>query len=180
MKKILITIFLVLFSVFNISYNNIKKQNTIPKEAIRFRVIANSNTLYDQNIKTILKNTVQNEIFTLIRDSKSIDDTRNNIKNNIDNIDNLVKSTLKELDYDKKYVIKYGNNYFPKKEYKGSTYKEGKYESLVITLGDGQGDNWWCVLFPPYCLMESENQDNKEVEYTTLFEELLDKIKHLK
>ena len=62
MKKILLTV-LLLFSVVNI---NIKKQYEIPKEAIRFRVVANSNTLYDQNIKTVLKNTVQNEIFNII------------------------------------------------------------------------------------------------------------------
>ena len=177
MKKILITVILLLFSILNI---NIKKQNVIPNEAIRFRVIANSNTLYDQNIKTILKNTVQNEIFNIIKDSKTIDDTRNSIKDSINNIDNLVKNTLNNLNYDKKYSIKYGNNYFPKKKYKGNTYKEGKYESLVITLGDGQGDNWWCVLFPPYCLMESENTNTEDIEYTTLFNEIFDKLKHLK
>ena len=180
MKKILITVLLLLFTGFNIGYNNIKKQYEIPNDAIRFRVIANSNTLYDQNIKTILKNTIQNEIFTIIKDSKTIDDTRNNIKNNINNIDNLVKNTLNNLNYDKKYSIKYGNNYFPKKKYKGSTYKEGKYESLVITLGDGKGDNWWCVLFPPYCLMEGENTNDKDIEYTTIFNEFINKFKTLK
>ena len=180
MKKILIVTILLLLSILSIDYNNKKKQYVIPNEAIRFRVIANSNTLHDQNIKTMLKNTVQNEIFNIIKDSNSIDDTRNSIKSNMDNIDNLVKNTLKKLNYDKKYDIKYGNNYFPKKRYKGSTYNEGKYESLVITLGEGEGDNWWCVLFPPYCLMESENTDNDDIEYTTFFSELFDKVKHLK
>ena len=61
----------------------------------------------------------------------------------------------------------------PEKEYKGTTYEEGYYESLVITLGSGEGDNWWCVLFPPLCLLEAEDSD--DVEYTSYVKELVDK-----
>ena len=70
--------------------------------------------------------------------------------------------------------INFGLNYFPKKVYKGVTYEQGDYESLVITIGSGQGDNWWCVLFPPLCLLEAE--ENTEVEYKFKVLELLDKI----
>ena len=64
-------------------------------------------------------------------------------------------------------------NYFPSKEYKGVKYEEGYYESLVITLGKGEGDNWWCVLFPPLCLIEGE--EDTEVEYKSIVMEILDK-----
>ena len=53
-------------------------------------------------------------------------------------------------------------------------YKEGNYESLVVTLGDGSGDNFWCVLFPPLCLLEAEDTNN-EVEYKFFVKELIDK-----
>ena len=62
---------------------------------------------------------------------------------------------------------------FPKKKYKGITYKEGNYESLVIELGDAKGNNWWCVLFPPLCMIEAE--DSTDVEYTTIAKTLIDK-----
>ena len=65
-------------------------------------------------------------------------------------------------------------NYFPEKEYKGTIYKEGKYESLVITLGNGQGNNFWCVLFPPLCLLDEEDETTN-VEYTSLVKEIIDK-----
>ena len=56
------------------------------------------------------------------------------------------------------------------------TYKEGNYESLVITLGEGMGKNWWCVLFPPICLLEAEeDQESSEVEYKFFLQELIDK-----
>lgn len=64
-------------------------------------------------------------------------------------------------------------NYFPEKEYKGVKYDEGYYESLVITLGEGKGKNWWCVLFPPLCLVEAEESD--KVEYKFFIKELIDK-----
>ena len=82
----------------------------------------------------------------------------------------IIKETIDK--YNIQYSISYGKNYFPNKEYNGVIYEEGEYESLVISLGESQGDNWWCVLFPPLCLIDEE-QD--EVEYTTFIKELIDK-----
>ena len=73
------------------------------------------------------------------------------------------------------YKINYGMNYFPEKEYKGVTYEEGEYESLVITLGNGLGENFWCVLFPPLCLLEADEEETEEVEYTSFVKEIIDK-----
>ncbi|MBO5530582.1 MAG: stage II sporulation protein R [Bacilli bacterium] len=55
------------------------------------------------------------------------------------------------------------------------TYKEGNYESLVVTLGEGKGDNFWCVLFPPLCLLEAEDNSSSEIEYKFFVKELIDK-----
>ena len=65
-------------------------------------------------------------------------------------------------------------NYFPEKEYKGVVYEEGEYESLVITLGNGLGENFWCVLFPPLCLLDTE-EEPENVEYTSFVKEVIDK-----
>ena len=72
------------------------------------------------------------------------------------------------------YELKYGLNFFPEKIYKGVKYEEGYYESLLITLGEGEGNNWWCVLFPPLCIMEAEESD--EVEYKFFIQEIIEKI----
>ena len=66
-------------------------------------------------------------------------------------------------------------NYFPEKEYKGLTFDEGKYESLVITLGSGVGKNWWCIMFPPLCLLEAKENNLNEVEYKSYVKTMLDK-----
>lgn len=80
---------------------------------------------------------------------------------------------LDEENYLEGFKINYGSNYFPEKKYKGITYKEGYYESLVITLGEGKGDNWWCVLFPPLCLIEAD--ESRNVEYKSFVKEMFDK-----
>ena len=170
MRKIIILL-LSIISVLYVVKNYKTEENIIPEDAIRFRVVANSNTVYDQNIKLQVRNTIQNEIFKLIKDSKSIEETRFIIKSHKEELSNIVRNKLRELDYDKEYEINYGYNYFPKKEYKGLTYKAGNYESLVITLGNGKGDNFWCVLFPPLCFTDKE--DN--IEYKSFIKELIDK-----
>lgn len=175
MKKIMVLLItiLALFTIFN-KYE--AKEDIIPEEAIRFRVIANSNSIYDQNIKLQLKNEIQNQILLLLKDTDNIEDSRKIIRENLNYINNTVDKKLKELGYKKKFTINYGYNKFPKKEYKGISYKEGLYESLVITLGEGQGDNWWCVLFPPLCLLEADETNVEDAEYTFMVKEIINKF----
>lgn len=149
---------------------NEKKYILIPNDAIRFRIIPNSNSEFDQQLKIDIKNKIEKNLYGLVENINNIDDARNIIKNNLNKIDNILK------EYNVKYQINYGNNYFPEKEYKGIKYNEGNYESLVITLGNGIGDNWWCVLFPPLCLLDNEN-DLSDVEYEIYTKKLINKFR---
>ncbi len=170
MKKLFFVV-LIIIIIFTTSIK--AKQNIIPDEAIRLRVIANSNSKYDQQIKLEVKDQIQLELYNLLKSTKGIEEARKIIKDNINELDSNVKKILEKEKYNKNYTISYGQNYFPEKEYKGVKYKEGYYESLVITLGEGEGNNWWCVLFPPLCLVEAEEAD--EVEYKFFIKELIDK-----
>ena len=147
----------------------------IPTEAIRVRVIANSNDNKDIEEKELLKEEIQPKIYNLLKDVTSIEEARNIIKSNLSNIDVEVKKSLKKQNSNQKYEINYGLNYFPEKNFKGVTYEEGYYESLVITLGEGKGDNWWCVLFPPLCMLEFDEVEISDIEYKTFVGEILDR-----
>lgn len=156
MKRIIIILFIII--VISVVMNE-KENILIPDNAIRFRVIANSNSESDQSLKLEIKNEVEKELYSLISDAKNIDEARDIITKNIPQVDSILKK------YNVNYDISYGDNYFPIKEYKGIKYKEGNYESLVIKVGDGLGENWWCVLFPPLCLLDEQNNlDNAEYE----------------
>lgn len=154
-----------------------EEQVIIPQDAIRIRVIANSNSYIDQYEKQQVRENLQNYLQDLLKDAKTKEDTKELITNNLDEIRKNVSKTLTDVNSLTKYRINYGNNYFPRKEFKGITYDEGYYESLVITLGKGQGNNWWCVLFPPLCLMPSEEETMSNVQYELFVNEIISNYK---
>jgi len=170
MKKIIIIAAIMMLIIIN----NSKTENIIiPNEAIRIRIIANTNEQQDIIVKENLKTEIENLIYELLKDVKDIEKAREIIKENISNIDVKIKNNLIKQRYNQKYNINYGLNYFPEKQFKGIKYEEGYYESLVVTLGKGEGDNWWCVLYPPLCMLETENI--KDIEYKSFVSEMLSK-----
>lgn len=174
MKKILIIASLVLMGIFG-SKNINSTEVIIPKEAIRFRVVAASNSKEDQENKIKVRDALQEDITSLLEDSDDVSTTRNLLKNNVNRFEGVVSRTLLENKVDDLFEVHYGLNYFPEKQYRGVTYEEGYYESLVVTLGAGNGENWWCVLFPPLCLLEAEETNTSEVEYKSFVQELITK-----
>lgn len=174
MKKTIILILLILSIYIFVGYkfSNIE----IPEEALRIRILANSNSFYDQSVKNNVKEEIQDYVYNLLKDTKDVNEARKIINSNLNSISLLTSNNLERQNYNLPFKINFGFNYFPKKEYKGITYKAGYYESLLITLGEGKGDNWWCVLFPPLCLLEAEESTN--VEYTTVVSEILKKYKN--
>ena len=162
MKKIIVLLFVL--TIIYISKS--EEEIIIPTNSIRYRIIANSDSTKDQMLKMNIKEKLDEEILPILSDSNSVEDSRLLIKDNLDNIKNIVSKYTDDFD------VNYGKNYFPKKTYKGINYDAGNYESLVITLGSGLGKNWWCVLYPPLCLIDENTND---VEYTTLVKEILNK-----
>ena len=174
MKKIILIV-LALISIY-LTYNASKEKETvvIPSSAIRFRVLANSNSPRDQKIKEEVRDRLQGELYMLLENTKSINEARVLINDKIVDFRNIVEKELEEESYS--YNIDYGMHEFPKKSYKGVIYEAGEYESLLVTLGEGKGDNWWCVLFPPLCLLEAEEKTNtSEIEYKSFIKEKLEK-----
>ncbi len=165
MKKIILLITIILLIISSNSNSE--------EQLLRIRIVANSNSEHDQLIKTKISNDVKKELYILLKDETNIENARKLIKEDISNIEKIVDTNLIEEDYG--YTVKYGLNYFPEKEYNGKHYKEGEYESLLISLGDAKGDNWWCILFPPICLIESSKSDEK-VEYRWFFKDLITNI----
>ena len=116
---------------------------------------------------------LQSRLYNLLKNTKGLQEAESIINKNMSNIESDIKNLLNNEGYTLGYKINYGLNYFPEKNYKGVTYKAGEYESLVVTLGEGKGKNWWCVLFPPLCILEAE--ESTEVEYKFFIKEMIDK-----
>ncbi len=168
LKKIIVLLFFVTVLIYLTTGNT--SGILIPSDAIRFRIIANSNSLEDQELKMKIREEIE-PVFTQIMDSSnSKEETKKLIDQNMSKIEEIIEQ------YNVEYTINYGNNYFPEKEYKGIIYPEGNYESLVITLGSGLGNNWWCVLFPPLCLLEASEEESSNANYTFYIKEVLERF----
>ena len=158
MKKIVIIISMtiLILCIFKNAYQN--------EDTIRFRIIANSNSIEDQQLKREVLNNISKEL--LNSNPTNINEERKYIKEKLPLFEQKVKETTNN------YSTNYGYNYFPEKTYKGKTYEAGEYESLVITLGEGTGNNFWCILFPPLCMIDEEEE---KIEYKSLIKEVINK-----
>jgi stage II sporulation protein R len=166
MKKLII-IAAVIISTLSLNKSYELNQNN----TIRFRVIANSNNEKDQELKKeIIKNV--SSVINESQKSTSIEETRSYLNNKLPEFNEIVEKTLLSNNAKREFKVNYGLNYFPKKELNNKEFDEGMYESLVITLGEGEGNNFWCILFPPLCMIE----DNEEYEYKSFIKEIFENI----
>ena len=165
----------ILVFVFYLILNSSNRGDLL-ENAIRFRVIANSNSTFDQEVKMEVVTALEEEISVLLTNAEDINDARSILSSSLPEFENIVFRTLQSKSVDTTFKIHYGMNYFPEKTDKEVVYPEGEYESLVVTLGDGLGENWWCVLFPPICLMEAEEKAEEEVEYHFFLQEFFQNL----
>ena len=166
MKKIIIVLFLFTMILF---INKGSEEYIIPDNAIRLRVIASSNTFEDQATKMEIKNNIEDLLKKDLISVQNKIEAQELLNQKLPDIKNMINN------YNLTYDIHYGQNYFPEKSYKGIKYEAGMYESLVVTLGKGTGENWWCVLFPPLCLMDASTSDTSDVDYQFFVKNMFEK-----
>lgn len=134
-----------------------KVQNHISENLLRLHVIANSDSIEDQNLKLEIRDAIINEMADKFKISKSIDETKEIALNSIDIIESIAKEIIKA--HGKEYSVKVSieDTYFPTKYYGDVVLPSGIYEALKVQIGDSKGSNWWCVLFPPLCFVDATN-----------------------
>lgn len=169
---IIITIIISILVYVNVNADSI----VIPDAAIRVRVIASSNTIHDQEMKMKVKKYIEQNLSVKLLEVEDVNTAREIITSYQDELEAGIQEIFDKNGYDKDFVIHFGDNYFPDKDYRGVKYSSGMYESLVVTIGEGAGDNWWCVLFPPLCLLDASEDEGDDVEYQFFVKEMLSKI----
>ncbi|PLT31685.1 stage II sporulation protein R [Peribacillus deserti] len=129
----------------------------IPSDAIRLRILANSDKTEDQDLKRLVRDEVNKEITKWVQDLTSKEEARKVIEGNQGQIQEIAENVVKEQGFTQEVKVKFGPAKFPTKLYGQYLYPAGSYEAIVITLGDGEGANWWCVLYPPLCFLDFSN-----------------------
>ncbi|WP_243297667.1 stage II sporulation protein R [Bacillus litorisediminis] len=129
----------------------------IPNEAIRLRILANSDSEKDQAVKRRVRDEVNQAITAWVSELTSLEAARDTIKGNLPKIEEITKRILKEEGVQYSFKVNFDEVQFPTKLYGDFLYPAGEYEAVLVTLGEGSGANWWCVLFPPLCFVDFSN-----------------------
>ena len=130
----------------------------IPDEAIRLRILANSDNETDQQIKRYVRDEVNKYITNLVQEVENIEAARKMIQENLPAIEEIVAESLESTGETDEFSLEYSDRVaFPTKIYGNYVYPAGEYEAVLITIGEGNGANWWCVLFPPLCFLDFSN-----------------------
>lgn len=130
---------------------------------VRLHVIANSNTAGDQALKLMVRDAVI-EYMSKQEGLDSVEDTRKFLAGNKERLEKIAEGVIASEGYDYSAGVNMGVRYIPEKTYGNITFPAGNYEALNVTLGEGRGENWWCVLFPPLCLLDEGTEDSDLTE----------------
>lgn len=172
MKKIgiiLSVMVIVLIVILGTTYREVNK------EYLRIHIRANSNAEVDQLIKYKIKDEIVVTITPYIADCNNFGEVKLVLKENLTLIDNIANSVLIKNGFNYSAKSKLCNEEFPTRVYNGYTLEAGFYDALIVELGMAQGDNWWCVVYPPLCFTNACTGSN--VVYKS---RILDLIKNFK
>ena len=131
---------------------------------IRIHVLANSDSQADQALKLQVKDAVVTYLKPQLEQSCSIAESRQIIQRSLPQIEQIAQQTLQQQHSGYQVTLQYGRFDFPIKYYGSFSLPAGNYEALRILIGEGQGHNWWCVLFPPMCF--TDNDASSSGKYT--------------
>lgn len=173
-KFLLLLICIFLYTVLSTYNNSYCLSND---DFIRFHVIANSDSAEDQQLKLKVRDEVLAKINSeMVQEAMArqdgetavldLDSSRAYLLNNLSEIEDLSESVIRRNGYDYEAKAELGIKWIPEKTYGEVTFPAGNYEALNITIGEGKGQNWWCVLFPPLCLIGAESPDNEKSRET--------------
>lgn len=158
MIKNLTTIILVLFTTLLGSYAYIEYNQPLNQSVLRLHVVANSDSPADQALKLEIKDHIVNQMGEEFKDVDSAQEARRIAISKKAEIKEVAETMVNSKGYDYPVEVYVGEFDFPTKSYGNLVFPQGRYEAVRVVLGEGEGKNWWCVLFPPLCMVSSSDK----------------------
>lgn len=146
------------------------KCEDISQKVLRLHIIANSDSIEDQDLKIKVRDSVLKNCSSIFDSKKDLSKAVKSAKENLDIILKTAKEEIKTNGYSYTVKAEVTKMYFNTRHYNEVTLPAGVYEAVRITIGEGRGKNWWCVMFPPMCLPAAE--EKKELQDVLNPEEL--------
>ena len=162
------------FFYFLMNFINFLVKKQIGEKNERIHIRANSNTVIDQNIKYKVKDEIVDFLIPYLSEAKTFEQAKEIVSSKFALIENVANNVLEKNGFDYKSSAKIENEFFPTRVYGDIVLEEGNYDAIIVNLGEGKGNNWWCLVFPAYCFTQSQNFD--KIEYISLIWEIIKNV----
>lgn len=173
---IIILVFAAVLFMKNEENEEERIQKSIASHIIRLHVVANSDSEKDQQLKISVKDKIVAGLQEKLKDADNLNDARTIIRNETERIEQMATEEMRKQGYDYIATASLGNSYFPIKKYGDLTFPAGEYEALRVQIGEAKGQNFWCVMYPTLCFVDSTYQvvpeeSKEELKHTLTDEE---------
>ena len=154
-KITFVLILLITIYTFISAYNYVEAVSyDISNSVFRLHVIANSDSVEDQNLKYLVRDALLEYMNNIAVNATSKGDVIQIANSHISEFEQIAKKVINENGYDYPVQIEIGNFSFPTKEYGDISLPSGYYDAMKVQIGEADGQNWWCVMFPPLCFID--------------------------
>ena len=157
-KIILIFIILLVIFIFTCAYSYVSAiSDNLYNSVFRLHVIANSDSEEDQNLKYIVRDNLIKYMNNSCKNLNSKDEVIEFASKHLDEIKKNAEETVEQNGFNYPITVEIGNYEFPTKHYGDISFPAGFYDALRVKIGNSSGKNWWCVMFPPLCFVDTTN-----------------------
>lgn len=161
MKTKIVALFCACFILLNVVDMVIpRSESKIYDSVIRLHILAEDNSESAQAVKLMVRDAILDECGELFAEDGNIVSASETVESNLPKIEEIANRVLSENGMDYKAVCEWGTEEYPTRVYENLTLPSGTYRSLRINLGKAEGNNWWCVLFPPLCTKASAGESD--------------------
>lgn len=164
MKKILTLVFVFALCLVALNFLPVHGEEALYDSVIRLHVIAASDSETDQALKLKVRDAVLSGLASLSEGCPSKEEAERTLSSHLEEVRAIALETLAAEGCDAPVSVTLGREKYPQKSYEGVCFPAGEYTSLRIVIGEGEGKNWWCVLFPQLCLAGAKNAEAAFVE----------------
>ena len=147
----LIFCILIFLMILIVPFINIGSNMRIYDDTIRLHVIANSDDEKDQDLKLHVRDEILKYVSGFVSSSDTFDESEILLRTKLNNIKRISENTITRDGYNYPVEVTLDKEYYPTCEYEGVKLPEGRYTSLRVMIGNAEGHNWWCVLYPALC-----------------------------
>ena len=163
MKQVAFHAFCILLCTLCIVFIPTEAEAAIYEDTIRLHILAPSDSVQDQALKLEIRDKILEKYGYMLNDSRSIEEARLLIGESIESIRSDTDAWVREMGFSYTSRVELKTEWYGTREYTDFTLPAGEYLSLKITIGEGEGQNWWCVMYPPMCLDAAVKNEH---EYT--------------